>query len=84
MKIQYSIIGLLFPSISSIAVAQQDLVAAVVGNVTGTLEDKDGNLVPPQTAVQATVNAIDNNGTIVANVSGTASCTEGLGLHFAF
>jgi len=84
MKPQYSIIGLLFLSISSIAVAQQDLVAAVVGNVTGTVEDKDGNLVPPQTAVQATVNATDNNGTIVANVSGTASCTGGLGLHFAF
>ena len=84
MRVKHAILGLFLIAFSNLAIAQQDLVAAVVGDVTGTVEDKDGNMVPPQTAVQATVVATDNNGTIVANVTGTASCTGGLGLHFAF
>lgn len=82
MKPQYSIIGLLFLSISSIAVAQQDLVAAVVGNVTGTVEDKDGNLVPPQTAGEAPsipLNFTPTGGTAwTTTLSGQASSPTGL------
>ena len=71
-------------SIAFSASAQTDLVAPVTGNVTGTVENENGELVPPQAAVSGTVVATDNNGVITANVSGTASCTGGLGLHFTF
>lgn len=64
--------------------AQGDLIAPVTGNVTGTVENENGELVSPQAAVSATVVATDNNGVITANVTGTASCTGGLGLHFTF
>jgi len=66
------------------AMAQADLVAAVTGTVSGTVENENGEMVAPQSAVSATVVATDNNGVITANVSGTASCTGGLGLHFTF
>lgn len=63
---------------------QSDLIAPVVGSVTGLVQNDSGAMVSPQAAVQATVVAKDNNGVITADVSGTASCTGGLGLHFAF
>lgn len=72
---------LLVPAVSF---GQTDLIAPVVGSVTGLVENDRGAMVPPQAAVQATVVARDNNGVITAEVSGTASCTGGLGLHFAF
>jgi len=66
------------------ALAQTDLIAPVTGAVTRLVENDAGDMVPPQATVSATVVANDNNGVITANVSGTASCTGGLGLHFTF
>lgn len=64
--------------------AQGDLVAALTGSVSGLVENSNGEMVVPQAAVQATIVAIDSGGVVTADVSGTASCTGGLGLHFAF
>ena len=64
--------------------AQGDLVAAFTGGITGLVEADDGEMVPPQAAVQATIVVVDSNGVVTADVSGTASCTGGLGLHFTF
>ncbi|MFN3164642.1 MAG: hypothetical protein ACE37N_14490 [Pseudohongiellaceae bacterium] len=66
------------------ATAQTDLIAPVTGSVTGLVENDNGEMVAPQAAVSATVIATDNNGVITADISGTASCTGGLGLHFNF
>lgn len=76
--------ALLLFLLSQWALAQTDLIAPVTGMVTGLVENDAGEMVPPQAAVSATVVANDNNGVITASVSGTASCTGGLGLHFAF
>lgn len=71
-------------SIAYTVSAQTDLVAPVTGTVTGTVENENGELVPPQAAVSGTVVATESNGVVTANVTGTASCTGGLGLHFTF
>ena len=73
--------ALLLPGL---AAAQGQLVAAVTGTVSGLVEDKNGDMVPPQAAVQATVSADTSGDSVVATVTGTASCTGGLGLHFTF
>ena len=83
-EISDSVFVLLMLVLPGFTFAQGDLVAAVTGNVTGLVENNNGDMVPPQAAVQATVVVNDDNGVVVANVSGTASCTGGLGLHFAF
>ena len=75
------ICALLLPGLVA---AQGQLVAAVTGTVNGLVQDKNGDMVPPQAAVQATVSADTSGDSIVATVTGTASCTGGLGLHFTF
>ncbi len=71
-------------SLCASAVAQTNLIAPVTGSVTGTVENEFGEMVAPEAAVSATVVAVENEGVITANVSGTASCSGGLGLHFTF
>ena len=67
------------------ALAQQALVGAMVGDVSGLVENADGNLVEPQCALDG---AVDINsmggGDLTAVVDGAASCTGALGLQITF
>lgn len=64
--------------------AQEQLVGAITGTVSGLVENDKGEMVAPQTAVQATIVAETSGDSVIATVTGTASCTAGLGLHFTF
>lgn len=68
----------------TLAAQTTNLIAPVLGTLTGTVEDDQGNMVPPQAAISATVEAQQEGSDIIAMVSGTASCTGGLGLHITF
>jgi len=66
-----------------LAFAQQDFIAGANGTLTGMVEDEDGNMVPPQAAISATVTAQEVDGAITAQIDATGSCTGGLGLHLS-
>lgn len=85
MKPIVRVLVLTAASLPIVGFAQQDLVGAVTGSLSGTVENAQGNMVAPEGAVQATVFATDNgNGNVTAIIEGSASCTGGLGLTITF
>jgi len=71
--------------IPSLVSAQQDYTGALVAEITGFVEDGDGNLVAPKASLDASVDIVSNGGgNLQARVKGVASCTEGLGLQVTF
>lgn len=61
-----------------------DYSGALVGSVTGQVENQDGQFVQPRATVEAVTEVVINGPNITAIVNGTASCTEGLGLQITF
>lgn len=62
-----------------------DMTGMMAGNITGWVTDTNGNQVTPQAAVYADVAvSIDADGNIVATVTGSGSCTGGLGVHIDY
>jgi hypothetical protein len=70
---------------SMMAWAQKDYAAAMVAEVSGLVENDEGNMVEPKAAFDASVDiTTKGGGDIVARVTGVAACTEGLGLQITF
>jgi len=67
-----------------LAGAQDMAVGAMVGEVTGLVEDDEGNLVEPQASIDATVDIESDGSDITAVINGVASCTGGLGMQIQF
>lgn len=80
IKTLISLVLILF----AVPVWAQDYIAGVVGGLSGTVEDDQGNMVAPQAAISATMMAQLAGSGVTADISGTGSCTGGLGLHFEF
>ncbi|MFH1020059.1 MAG: hypothetical protein V1782_05530 [Pseudomonadota bacterium] len=65
--------------------AAEDLVGSMIGDISGWVTDTTGQQVSPQAAVSGDVAvSTDAQGNIVATVTGTASCTGGLGVHINY
>lgn len=64
--------------------AQETLIAPLIGSVSGQVQAPDGSLVEPTAAIDGTILASIDNGSITASIEGSASCTGGLGIHFTF
>ena len=78
----FSVFTILF---SAQAWAQQDMIGAMIGDVTGLVEDDSGNMVAPEAAIDASVdiNAL-GGGDLTAVIDGVAACTGGLGMQITF
>ncbi|MFZ5774510.1 MAG: hypothetical protein ACOY3Z_03380 [Thermodesulfobacteriota bacterium] len=76
-------VGLLMGLASQAAAA--NLVGSMIGDVGGWVTDANGQQVAPQGAVSGDVAiSTDSQGNVVATVTGTASCTGGLGVHINY
>lgn len=65
--------------------AASEMVGSVVGEIEGWVTNAAGEQVVPQGAVSGDVAvSISPEGVIVATVTGTASCTGGLGVHIDY
>lgn len=60
------------------------LTASLHGSLTGTVQNSDGVLASPISAVHARILANDNNGVITATLEGVAANTGALGLAIEF
>ena len=65
--------------------AADNMVGSMVGSIEGWVTNASGQQVAPQGAVSGDVAvSTDSQGNIVASVTGTASCTGGLGVHIDY